>query len=99
MNYLNSCQKNKLTIADIQQFLYHPGGAKILHAYIEAFQVPPTSFYYSHQVLTNYGNMSSATVLFVVEKFLRNKQQTDSGHVVISALGPGFCSESMLLKY
>ena len=49
-------------------------------------------------VLRDFGNMSSTTVLFVIERYLRERRGTGrGGHGLISALGPGFCSESLLV--
>ena len=91
--------KNKLTKTDIKSFLFHPGGMKVLQAYIEAFQIDQSAFSFSQNVLTNHGNMSSVTVLFVIEQFLKSTKPNGSEYAVISALGPGFCSESLLMRY
>jgi len=48
-------------------------------------------------VLRDYGNMSSVTVLFVIARYLERYGPVGSGYGVISALGPGFCSESLLV--
>ena len=83
--------------AEIDWYLYHPGGRKVLDAYIEAFGAAPGKFDFSRQTLRDYGNMSSATVLFVLERFLREPR--GSGWAAVGALGPGFSSESLLLKF
>lgn len=85
-----------LTRADITDYLYHPGGMKVLEAYQEALGVNGDSFELSRGVLRDYGNMSSVTVLFVVDRYLK-RRTPQNGHAVISALGPGFCSESLLI--
>ena len=91
--------KNDLTRSDIKYFLYHPGGMKVLQAYMDAYDVDESAFEFSKYVLQNYGNMSSVTVLFVIEEFLKQCKPTGSEYAVISALGPGFCSESLLMKF
>jgi alkylresorcinol/alkylpyrone synthase len=48
-------------------------------------------------VLRDYGNMSSTTVLFVIERYLSGRGTGRGGYGLVSALGPGFCSESVLL--
>lgn len=82
---------------DIRHFLYHPGGMKVVDAYERAYAVNGDRFALSREVLRDYGNMSSVTVLFVVAKYLERYGPLGSGYGVISALGPGFCSESLLV--
>ena len=89
---------NRLTKNDVSYYLYHPGGTKVLSAYEAAFGVEGAAFDFSRGILNDYGNMSSVTVLFVVERFLERVGPSGSEHAVISALGPGFCSESLLIK-
>lgn len=89
---------NALTIDDITEFLYHPGGPKVLAAYASAFCLEPDRFDYSRGVLRDFGNMSSVTVLYVLERYLRAHPPGRGGHAVIGALGPGFSSESLLMK-
>jgi len=88
---------NQLKKRDIKYFLYHPGGMKVLNAYKEALVVEDSALALSRSILNDYGNMSSATVLFVIKRFLERVQATGNDYAVVSALGPGFCSESLLL--
>lgn len=92
-----------LRLAGIQQeevveYLYHPGGPKVLSAYREAYGLDAKALRHSQEVLRDYGNMSSATVMFVLERFLQQQARSVDGYAVVSALGPGFCAESLLLK-
>ena len=80
----------------IAHYLYHPGGVKVLEAYQKAYGVDREVLRNSWEVLRCYGNMSSATVFFVIERFLDN--DAAEGYGVISALGPGFSSESVLVQ-
>ncbi len=86
-----------LKIADIQSFLLHPGGTKVLEAYETALGLDPAQLDLPRGILRDYGNMSSATVLFVLERYLKEHGFGNGGHGLISSLGPGFCSESLLL--
>ncbi|HSG98605.1 MAG TPA: 3-oxoacyl-[acyl-carrier-protein] synthase III C-terminal domain-containing protein, partial [candidate division Zixibacteria bacterium] len=91
-----------LSQSDISDYLYHPGGKKVLAAYQSAYGVNGDAFRHSVDVLRDYGNMSSVTVLFVLDHFMKRLERPDRetrGHAVVSALGPGFSSESMLLAY
>jgi len=87
-----------LTRDDIAEFLYHPGGPKVLTAYAEAYGLAPDRFDWSRQVLREFGNMSSVTVLYVLERYMAAHAPGRGGHAVISALGPGFASESLLMS-
>jgi alkylresorcinol/alkylpyrone synthase len=82
--------------SDIAEYLYHPGGPRVLEAYAAAYELGLDRFRYSSEILADYGNMSSATVLFVIERFLAQRSRA-AGYAAVSALGPGFSSESLLL--
>ncbi len=83
--------------ADIGAWLLHPGGARVLQAYATALDLSPAQLELSAGVLRDYGNMSSATVLYVLERHLAKHGAGQGGHGLLSALGPGFCSETLLL--
>lgn len=82
---------------DITEFLYHPGGPKVLQAYADAYGVDPGRFDWSAQVIREFGNMSSVTVLFVLARYLAAHPPGRGGHAVVSALGPGFSSEAFVM--
>lgn len=81
---------------DLSEYIVHPGGAKVIVAYEEALGLPPGRLVCSRKVLRDYGNMSSATVLFVLAQTLRRGA---SGRGLLSAMGPGFCAEHVLLEF
>jgi len=89
-------EKHGLTIADIRNFIFHPGGKKVLTAYEEALQVEGDFLQNTREVMNEYGNMSSATVLYVLERFY-SKGFTD-GYGLMVSMGPGFSSEMVLLS-
>jgi alkylresorcinol/alkylpyrone synthase len=82
----------------LAEHLIHPGGQKVLEAYARAYGLPLTAFGYSASVLRDFGNMSSVTVLYVLERYLRAHRPGRAGHALITALGPGFSSESLLMR-
>lgn len=90
--------QNHVDKSDICQYLFHPGGMKVIEAYEAAFQVNGRCFELPREILRDFGNMSSVTVLFVIARYLAKHGVGNSGFGVISALGPGFCSESLLVK-
>ncbi|GHF34880.1 alkylresorcinol/alkylpyrone synthase [Deinococcus metalli] len=80
----------------VQTYVVHPGGVKVLAAYEEALELPPGALDASRRVLRDYGNMSSVTVLFVLEETLK---AAPTGRAVLSAMGPGFSAEHVLLTF
>jgi alkylresorcinol/alkylpyrone synthase len=82
-------------IADLAGAVCHPGGAKVIDALEEAFELPPGGMTVARDVLRDYGNMSAATVLFVLERTLA---QARPGRYLMSALGPGFTVGFQLLE-
>lgn len=89
--------KHKLQLGDIKNFIFHPGGKKVLDAYNTALGVAGDFLKQTREVMNNYGNMSSATVLYVLEKFMR--EGFDNGYGLMLAMGPGFSSEMVLLDF
>ena len=87
--------RHGLGIANIRHFVCHPGGAKVLTALEEAFCLAEGALVDARRVLRDYGNMSAATVLFVLERMLR---QGASGRMLMTALGPGFTAAFQLIE-
>jgi alkylresorcinol/alkylpyrone synthase len=77
-------------------YVCHPGGAKVLDALEEAFEIPHGALTHARATLRYYGNMSAVTVLFVLERMLANKLRP--GRYLTSALGPGFTASFALLE-
>jgi alpha-pyrone synthase len=91
--------KYQTTWSDIAFYAIHPGGIKILEACEKALNIKAHMNQYSYEVLRNYGNMSSATVLFVLKSIWNNLGRLDHQKLIFScAFGPGLTLESMLLK-
>ena len=83
---------------EVRHYLYHPGGMKVVTAYEKAYNVSSEAFALSRGVLKDYGNMSSVTALFVLDRYMEMYPTKGEGYGIVSALGPGFCSESLLLR-
>jgi alkylresorcinol/alkylpyrone synthase len=88
--------KQGLHLNDISNFIFHPGGKKVLEAYKDALDVEGDFLQNSRLVMNNYGNMSSVTVLYVLEKFIN--EGFEDGYGLMMAMGPGFSSEMVLLE-
>ncbi len=88
-----------LSLSDIDGFACHPGGVKVIAALEEAFGLEPGSLEIAREILTDYGNMSAVTVLFVLERLLRARRRRNRrGRVLMSALGPGFTAGFLTLS-
>jgi alkylresorcinol/alkylpyrone synthase len=82
----------------IGNFVAHPGGKKVLNAYEEALQLTKAHTNVSREILKAHGNMSSPTVLYVLEQFM-HKEHTANTYGLMVALGPGFSGEALLLEW
>ncbi len=89
--FLNS---RGLDIGDIDAFVCHPGGAKVISALEDAFALPAGALDDAREVLRQYGNMSAATVLFVLERMLARPHR----RYLMTALGPGFTAGFLTLE-
>jgi alpha-pyrone synthase len=78
----------------IDLWAVHPGGRTVLDAVERAFDLDPNALSVSREVLRGHGNMSSATVMFVLEQMLRNASPGDTGCAM--SFGPGMVAETML---
>lgn len=85
------------SLAEIRHFLAHPGGAKVIAAYEEALGLDPPATGHARAVLREHGNMSSVSVLYVLERFLASGEGRAGDLAVLTALGPGFSAENLLL--
>ncbi|MGH7090544.1 MAG: 3-oxoacyl-[acyl-carrier-protein] synthase III C-terminal domain-containing protein, partial [Stellaceae bacterium] len=86
--------RSGLALRDIRHFACHPGGAKVVTALERAFGLAPGALDMARGVLRDYGNMSAATVMFVLERLLAGGTQ---GRMLLTALGPGFTAGFQLL--
>jgi alkylresorcinol/alkylpyrone synthase len=87
-----------LALSEVPHLVAHPGGVKVLNAYAEALERPATAFRHARDVLRDYGNMSSPSCLFVLERFLDSAEIQAGDPAVLAALGPGFSAEYVLLR-
>ncbi len=90
--------ENNCTSDQIKHFVAHPGGKKVLQAYEDTLQLDNRQTSVSREVLKKHGNMSSPTVLYVLERFMLQDIPSDDYGLLV-ALGPGFCGEAVLLNW
>lgn len=84
------------SLASIDEFICHPGGAKVLAALEDAFDQPNGGFLSARQVLREFGNMSAATVMYVLD-VARRAMPGDDCRRLLSSLGPGFTAAFLML--
>jgi len=85
--------KEGLVISDIRSWAVHPGGPKVLDAVESALELPPNALAVSRKILAEHGNMSSATILFLLEELSRIEAPIPC---LALAFGPGLTAEAAL---
>lgn len=91
-------ERNNLTIDKVNHLIFHPGGKKIVQTIEEIFGTLGKNIDNTKAILKEYGNMSSATVLYVLERFI--EQGTKKGDIgLMLSFGPGFTAQRILLKW
>jgi alkylresorcinol/alkylpyrone synthase len=85
--------------ADIGTWILHPGGPRVLEAIASALNLEDSALAASWQSLKDVGNLSSASVLCVLEQFMNGSRPQSGSYSVLGALGPGFCCELVLLRW
>lgn len=84
---------------DIRHWVMHPGGRKVIDRVQQAFGLTDADVAVTRRILRHYGNMSSPTVLFVLNEFLQDGAAQAGDRGVMLALGPGFAAEAALLEW
>ncbi|MCY4121406.1 MAG: type III polyketide synthase, partial [Acidobacteria bacterium] len=92
-----------LELADVDEFICHPGGSKVLEALEDAFRLPSGGLAASREILRDYGNMSAATVLFILKRVLTTSAAGDgrregTRRYLMTGLGPGFSIGYLVLE-
>ena len=90
--------KNNLKIEDIDHLIFHPGGKKIVQTVEELFSGLGKNIKDTKEVLRLYGNMSSVTVLYVLERIMDSKPQKGEKGLLLS-FGPGFSAQRILIEF
>lgn len=90
--------KNNLDITAIDHLIFHPGGKKIVQTVEDLFSGLGKNIYATKEVLRLYGNMSSATVLYVLERIMETNPKPGEKGLMLS-FGPGFSAQTILLAF
>lgn len=91
--------RNHLQRSDVKFWGAHPGGLKIMQHLERRLELEPDDLKYSRAVLKQYGNMSSATILFVLDEIIKSGKPHAGDYAVLMAFGPGLTMESCLLRW
>lgn len=85
--------------SDIHSWILHPGGPKVLEATAGALELPQSALQASWDCLRQVGNLSSVSVLLVLEHFMTRQRPPAGSYSILAAMGPGFCAELLLLRW
>lgn len=91
--------EHSLTRSDITAWIAHPGGPKVMDALETGLGLASKELAISHESLAVAGNLSSASVLMILQKTLEQKQFKPGDTAVLLAMGPAFCAEVVLLRW
>jgi alkylresorcinol/alkylpyrone synthase len=91
--------EQNLRRSDVKSWVMHTGGPKVLEATAEALGITKKDLEASWECLRKVGNLSSTSVLLVLEDVYRNRRPAPGTLSILAAMGPGFCSELVLLRW
>lgn len=91
-------EKNDLEISDVDHLIFHPGGKKIVQTVESLFGILGKNIDDTKEVLQLYGNMSSVTVLYVLQRFMEKNINNGEKGLMLS-FGPGFSAQRVLLEW
>ncbi len=88
-----------MTRDQVHSWIMHPGGPKVLEAVADALDLHNGELELSWEALRRVGNLSSASVLVVLDEMMNHRRPQPGSRSVLAAMGPGFCSEMLLLEW
>jgi alkylresorcinol/alkylpyrone synthase len=91
--------RHGLAIADVDHWLVHPGGPRVIEALADGLGLPEDALALSWETLAEAGNLSSASVLVILDKFMDRLRPEPGGYGVLMAMGPAFSAELVLLGW
>jgi alkylresorcinol/alkylpyrone synthase len=91
--------ESRLHRSDIARWIIHTGGPKVLEAVEDSLELPTDALKLSWECLRQVGNLSSASVLVVLQEVLAHHRGEPGSYSILAAMGPGFCSELLLLRW
>jgi alkylresorcinol/alkylpyrone synthase len=91
--------QHKMTRDQVDSWIMHPGGPKVLEAVADALGLHNGELQLSWDALQRVGNLSSASVLVVLDEVMTHRRPAPGSRSILAAMGPGFCSEMLLLEW
>jgi len=88
-----------LSLHDIEHFVFHSGGPKVLEAFEEALELPSKALDLTWKSLDRLGNLSSVSVLMVLRDTMKDREPRSGSYGLLLAMGPGFCAELVLVQW
>ncbi len=81
---------------DIERFICHPGSVKVIQAIEASLELPNGTLDHERTIMSDYGNMSAPTVLFILERVMKDAKP---GQYMMASLGPGFTASFLPVKF
>lgn len=91
--------RHDLTPKDIRHWVVHPGGTQVLKTVERHLDLPPEKLQPSYEIFRDYGNMSSPSVMFVLDKVLRETRPQPSDKALLISFGAGFTAFAALVEF
>lgn len=91
--------RHGVAVGDVTHHVLHPGGPKVMATYRTSFQLSDDALQVARACMRDYGNLSSAAVLFMLSDVLANRHPRAGDTGLVLALGPGFGAEMLLLEW
>ena len=88
-----------MTRRDVGSWIMHTGGPKVLEATAESLGLTRKDLEVSWEALRRVGNLSSASVLVVLDEIMKHRRPAPGTRSILAAMGPGFCAEMLLLEW
>lgn len=95
----NLLKRNRLDKGQIAYWAVHPGGSKVLTAIQQKLDLPENSLDCSRQILREYGNMSSPSVMFVLERIMETARPQEKQKCILLSFGAGFTAFAALVEF
>ena len=90
---------NGCSTGDIQRWVAHPGGPKVLEAFSDSLRLPAGALDISWRSLAAVGNLSSVSVLHILAESIADGEHPAGENTVLFALGPGISAELVLMRW
>lgn len=88
-----------LSLGEVEHFIFHSGGPKVLESFEEALELPSKALDLTWKSLARLGNLSSVSVLMVLRDTIDETRPAPGSYGLLLAMGPGFCAEMVLLQW